>query len=191
IEELRASSMQHRRVYVGNLAYEVASQDLADHMGQVGTVLVADVLKLAGGRSKGCGIVEYADPASAERAIHELCNTELFNRQIFVREDREQEAKYGSNRTDARGSSGGSEPSSHQLFVGNLAFSVTWTMLKDWAREANAGEVAHATVRTDDAGHSKGHGILIYNSAEDAARAAEALNGTMLQGRPAEVRIDR
>ena len=41
------------------------------------------------GRSKGCGIVEFADAASARRAIDELSGTDLGGRNIFVREDRE------------------------------------------------------------------------------------------------------
>jgi hypothetical protein len=41
------------------------------------------------GRSKGCGIVEFADAAGARRAMAELSDTELGGRNIFVREDRE------------------------------------------------------------------------------------------------------
>jgi RNA recognition motif-containing protein len=41
------------------------------------------------GRSKGCGIVEFATPDEAQRAITELNDTELMGRMVFVREDRE------------------------------------------------------------------------------------------------------
>jgi RNA recognition motif-containing protein len=54
-----------RRVFVGNLSWEVAWQDLKDHMrGPNGdlNVLHAEVMMDGSGRSKGCGIVEYASP---------------------------------------------------------------------------------------------------------------------------------
>lgn len=54
-----------RRVYVGNLSWEAAWQDLKDHMrGPNGdlNVLHAEIMMDGSGRSKGCGIVEYASP---------------------------------------------------------------------------------------------------------------------------------
>lgn len=49
------------------------------------------VLEEPNGRSKGCGLVEYSTPREARNAIHELTNSELEGRLIFVREDREPE----------------------------------------------------------------------------------------------------
>lgn len=83
----RGSGNQNARVYVGNLAWDVAWQDLKDHMrGLGGEVIRADVMTDQGGRSRGCGIVEYAEPAQATQAIEQLNNSELKNRMIFVRE---------------------------------------------------------------------------------------------------------
>jgi len=53
-------------------------------------VVHADVLMGADGRSKGCGIVEFGDVDSAQRACAMLNDSELMGRQIFVREDREE-----------------------------------------------------------------------------------------------------
>ena len=78
-----------KRVYVGNLSWEVEWQDLKDHMRDAGEVVHADVLKYQDGRSSGGGIVEYATVAAAKKAIRELTDTELDGRPIFVREDRE------------------------------------------------------------------------------------------------------
>ena len=78
-----------RRLYVGNLSYEVAWQDLKDHFKQCGSVVRADILEEPGGRSKGCGIVEFALAEEAQLAITTLNDTELKGRPIFVREDRE------------------------------------------------------------------------------------------------------
>lgn len=79
------------RVFVGNLPYSASWQDLKDHMRQAGTVLHCDIIAEPGTAlgSKGCGIVEYATVAEAQRAIQELSETKLNGRPIFVREDRE------------------------------------------------------------------------------------------------------
>ena len=92
-----------RSVYVGNLSYETAWQDLKDHMRSAGDVLHAEVMTMSDGRSKGCGIVEYATTESAARAIAELGDSELMGRQIFVREDREG----GNNKAAGGGGRGG------------------------------------------------------------------------------------
>jgi RNA recognition motif-containing protein len=55
------------------------------------TVVYADVMKEggSGGRSRGCGIVEFETAEEAAAAINTLNDVELDGRPIFVREDRE------------------------------------------------------------------------------------------------------
>ena len=63
-----------RRVFVGNLSWEAAWQDLKDHMrGPNGdlSVLRAEVLMDGSGRSKGCGIVEYS--SAQVLLVFDLC----------------------------------------------------------------------------------------------------------------------
>ena len=64
-------------------------QDLKDHMRSAGDVVRADVMTEPDGRSKGCGLVEYASARDAAKAIQGLNDTVLKDRKIFVREDRE------------------------------------------------------------------------------------------------------
>ena len=60
---------------------------MKDHMrGLGGDVIRADVMTDQGGRSRGCGIVEFANPEQAAQAIEQLNNSELKGRMIFVRE---------------------------------------------------------------------------------------------------------
>ena len=80
-----------RFVYVGNLSWDVMWQDLKDHMKEAGNVVRADVLIGDDGRSKGCGIVEYATVEEANQAILQLHNSNLKGRLIFVREDRDKD----------------------------------------------------------------------------------------------------
>ena len=58
-------------------------------MRQAGNVTHADVFKGGDGRSKGCGVVEYATAAEARHAIRVMHDSCINDRPIFVREDRE------------------------------------------------------------------------------------------------------
>jgi len=89
------------RVFVNNLAFQVKWQDLKDYMRQCGEVQYVNVLQDQG-RSKGCGIVEFATVEEAELAITELDNTELMGRVIYVREDREREKRPQFRETEPR-----------------------------------------------------------------------------------------
>ncbi|EQC41975.1 hypothetical protein SDRG_00824 [Saprolegnia diclina VS20] len=79
-----------RRVYVGNLAWDVKTEILKNHMRISGDVEECEVKQELNGRSKGCGIVTFATHAMAMDAISRLSDTELLGRKIFVREDREE-----------------------------------------------------------------------------------------------------
>ena len=76
---------------MGNLSWDVTWQDLKDHMRSAGDVVRADVMTEPDGRSKGCGLVEYASARDAAKAIQGLNDTVLKDRKIFVREDGEAE----------------------------------------------------------------------------------------------------
>lgn len=78
------------RVYVGNLPWKVTWPILKDHMKQAGDVVRVDIFEDSQGRSKGCGLVEYASIEEAQEAIKTLNDTEIDGRLIFVREDREE-----------------------------------------------------------------------------------------------------
>jgi RNA recognition motif-containing protein len=52
MQAVRESSQQDRRVYVGNLSYDVKWHHLKDFMRQAGEVIFADVLLLPNGMSK-------------------------------------------------------------------------------------------------------------------------------------------
>jgi len=79
------------RVFVGNLPYSASWQDLKDHMRAAGNVVRCEILGQPGTAmgSKGCGLVEFASARDAKRAIHELTDTMLRGRPIWIREDRE------------------------------------------------------------------------------------------------------
>mmetsp|Transcript_17379 Transcript_17379/g.32961 ORF Transcript_17379/g.32961 Transcript_17379/m.32961 type:complete len:494 (+) Transcript_17379:96-1577(+) len=179
---------QSCRVYVGNLSWEVAWQDLKDHMRGAGEVVYAEVMTEPDGRSKGCGIVEYSTPEEAKKACETLNDTELQGRMIFVREDRET-ASSGGVGAGGRPQQRGGYRGGTSVYVGNLAYETSWQDLKDHMRQA--GNVDQANIMKQDDGRSKGCGIVVYQNPRDAARAIRELQNSELHGRPIFVREDR
>jgi len=212
-----APDNRNRRVYVGNLAWGVSWQDLKDHMKTTGfDVNRANIMMTPDGRSKGCGIVEFATAEGAEKAVETLNDTELAGRQIFVREDREDRGGGsggggggGGYRKPYRGGDGGQQAtaasssgdpqnnnasstttkSGVRVYVGNLSWDVAWQDLKDHMRQA--GEVVTADVIAENNGRSKGCGIVEFATVEEAQEAIKTLTDTELKGRMIFVREDR
>ncbi|TPX52141.1 hypothetical protein SeMB42_g01631 [Synchytrium endobioticum] len=192
-------SKKECRVYVGNLAYECGWKDLTDFMGQVGKVVLADVLTQPNGRSKGCGVVEFSSADEAQRAIREMSDVIFMGRPVYVREDREMEAKFGTAPSRGRlggGSSGSSGPPPSRpsdigraIFVGNLPYSAGWQDLKDQFR--SAGPVIRADIQQDDQKRSKGCGVIVFETIEGAQKAIQMYNGWDWNGRKLEVREDK
>ncbi|ANB15462.1 Hrb1p [Sugiyamaella lignohabitans] len=198
---------QDRRVYVGNLAYDVRWQQLKDFMKQAGDVVRADVLIGPNGRSKGCGIVEYATADEAQRAVETLNNQSLNNRLVFIREDRESGSRSshngpppssgagpGSFSRDRVGGGGGASSGpppvpGTQLFVNNLPYSTGWQELKDLFR--SSGNVLRVDLKLNFNGKSRGAATVLFETPEEAQAAIQQYNGYDFQGRPLEVRQDR
>mmetsp|Transcript_16184 Transcript_16184/g.33000 ORF Transcript_16184/g.33000 Transcript_16184/m.33000 type:complete len:270 (+) Transcript_16184:51-860(+) len=82
------------------------------------------------------------------------------------------------------------EKSSCRVFVGNLAWGVTWKELKDHFKTTGL-YVAHADVLTLPDGRSKGCGIVELSNPADAAAVVARLNNSVLLGRQIFVREDR
>jgi RNA recognition motif-containing protein len=77
-----------------------------------------------------------------------------------------------------------------KLYVGNLGFSTTEQQLQN--AFAAHGRLASASIVMDrTTGQSRGFGFVEYESAEEANRAIEALNGTELDGRSLNVNVAR
>jgi len=211
LSSLRESSQQDRRVYVGNLSYDVKWHHLKDFMRSAGEVLFADVLLLPNGMSKGCGIVEYATKEQAQLAVNTLSNQNLMGRLVYVREDREAEPRFTGPPAGGRGGyeggvgrggfggggfgggmGAGGGGGGRQIYVSNLPYTVGWQDLKDLFRQAaRNGAVIRADVHVGPDGRPKGSGIVAFESPDDARNAIQQFNGYDWQGRPLEVREDR
>ena len=85
-----------RKLYCGNLSYNMSSSDLEDLFSQFGTVASAQVISDRDtGRSKGFGFVEMGTDEEAQAAIEGLNDTEQSGRRITVNEARPREDRRG------------------------------------------------------------------------------------------------
>ena len=76
-----------RKLYVGNLPYSATEQSLNEAFSAFGTVDSATVITDRDtGRSKGFGFVEMSTDAEAQKAIQELNDSKMDERQIKVNE---------------------------------------------------------------------------------------------------------
>ena len=175
-----------RRVWVGNLGFDTSWQQLKDHFKAAGHVIHADIMQDSEGRSKGCGIVEYEHPADALRAISLLSNSTLNDRQIMVREDREDPGLRQPTRNTGAPSP---LPEGTQIVVHGIPYRMAWQDLKDLCR--TAGTVVRADVMSNPDGTSKGYGLVAFATQQDAAQAIVILNGRVVEGRVITCKYDR
>ena len=92
-----------KKLYCGNLSYNVSSSDLDQMFGEFGTVKSAEVINDRDtGRSKGFGFVEMQSDQEAMAAIEGLNLKEHDGRALTVNEARPREERSG-----ARGGRGG------------------------------------------------------------------------------------
>ena len=85
-----------RRLYVGNLAFQVTNADLEQLFSQFGSVQSAQVASdRETGRSRGFGFVEMGTDAEAQEAIRALNDQDHNGRRLTVNEARPREPRQG------------------------------------------------------------------------------------------------
>ena len=100
-----------KRLYVGNLPYQMTEDELAQVFTQAGEVAdVAIIVDRETGRSKGFGFVEMAEDAAAAAALQQLNGAQVGGRTLKVAEANERPARPnrgGYAGGGGRGQSGG------------------------------------------------------------------------------------
>ena len=83
-----------KKIYVGNLSYNMDDQGLAEIFSAFGTVESAKVITdRDSGRSKGFGFVEMASEEDAQKAIDQLNGKDFSGRNINVSVAKPQESR--------------------------------------------------------------------------------------------------
>jgi RNA recognition motif-containing protein len=97
-----------RKLYVGNLGFDVTNKDLEEVFGEIGACdSVAVITDRATGQSRGFGFVEMSSSGDAQRAIQTLDGKEIKGRAIKVSEARDKEGGGGGGRGGRGGGGGG------------------------------------------------------------------------------------
>jgi len=95
-----------QKLYVGNLAFSMTSEELGGIFGEHGKVVSAKVItERETGRSRGFGFVEYDNRTAGETAIRELNGKNIGGRPLVVREA--EDRREGGGGGGPRGGGGG------------------------------------------------------------------------------------
>ena len=101
----------NKKLYVGNLLYEITDEELTQLFSQAGAVTSAQVIRYQDtGRSKGFGFVEIASEEDAQKAIDMFNGQDNKGRKLVVSEARPMQPRTGGGgfrRGGDRGSRGG------------------------------------------------------------------------------------
>ena len=93
-----------KKLYVGNLSYNVTSSSLEEMFGKFGEVRSAQVVQdRDSGRSKGFGFVEMPDDNAALEAIQGLNGKDHDGRPLTVNEAKPREERSGGFARSGRG----------------------------------------------------------------------------------------
>ncbi|MBK9121360.1 MAG: RNA-binding protein [Phycisphaerales bacterium] len=97
-----------KKLYVGNLSYNVTGSDLEELFSAHGTVESAQIITdRETGRSKGFGFVEMSSPSEAEAAISALNGQQHDGRTLTVNEAKPKESRGGFGGGGGGGGRGG------------------------------------------------------------------------------------
>lgn len=171
-------------VFVGNLPFGVAWQQLKQLFSTVGPVIRADIHMTPQRRSRGHGTVVFYDEETAKRAIERFHNYKLDGRVIDVRED-----KPASERPAAfLWCSSFGEPSD-VVFVSNLPWSTTDADLVELFQ--SIAPLSRAQLQNFPDGRFTGCGVVRYESSQSAELAIARLNSYSYGGRELRVSYAR
>jgi RNA recognition motif-containing protein len=74
-----------KKLFVGNLSWKTSEDDLKTHFEKIGPVVSARIIfDSLTGKSKGFGFVEMEDAESAKKAIEELSDKPLLDRNLRI-----------------------------------------------------------------------------------------------------------
>ncbi|KAF9675888.1 hypothetical protein SADUNF_Sadunf09G0080200 [Salix dunnii] len=152
-------------IFIKNLDKAIDHKALHDTFSVFGNILSCKVATDPSGQSKGYGFVQFDSDEAAQKAIEKLNGMLLNDKQVYVgpflrKQDRE-------TVTD--------KIRFNNVFVKNLSEMTTEEDLNKAFGEY--GTITSVVVMRDGDGKSKCFGFVNFENADDAAKAAEALNG--------------
>ncbi|KAF9690079.1 hypothetical protein SADUNF_Sadunf01G0158500 [Salix dunnii] len=154
-------------LFVKNLDFSISSSCLESIFSKYGTILSCKVAE-ENGRSKGFGFVQFDSKDSALAAQTALHDTMLGGKKLYV-------CKF-VKKTE-RTAAAPCEVFTN-LYVKNLDETMTEDGLKDMF--SVIGDVSSVAIMMDHEGKSKGFGFVNFKSPDDAKRAVDVMNGSVV-----------
>ncbi|KAH0455785.1 hypothetical protein IEQ34_015817 [Dendrobium chrysotoxum] len=184
------SSIESRRLYVGNLSFSMTSSELSDIFSEAGKIDQVEIIyDRATYQSRGFAFVTMATAEEANKAIRMFDGAQIGSRTAKVNFP---EVPKGGEREmigpKLRANSRGYVNSPHKLYAGNLGWKVTSESLRD-AFSACSGLLGTKIIYERDSGRSRGFGFVTFISASECQAAMEAMNGKMVAGRPLRLNL--
>jgi len=159
-------------LYVGDLAPEVAENELLDIFNQCGPVASIRVLRdMMTRRSLGYAYVNYHQVSDAERALDTINYMSVRGKPLRI---------MWKHRDPAKRKSGVGN-----IFIKNLDKSIDSRTLNDTFSQF--GNILSCKVATDEHGQSKGYGFVQYETKEAAETAIEKVNGNLIEDKRVSV----
>ncbi|VDP23482.1 unnamed protein product [Soboliphyme baturini] len=84
------SGNSDKMVYISNIPYDITWMELKDMVREkAGDVAFVEMIETAGGKSKGCAVVEFKDSESAKKCVEQMHRMQVKDRFIVVKEIRD------------------------------------------------------------------------------------------------------
>ncbi|KMZ60803.1 RNA-binding protein [Zostera marina] len=181
VEESFVEPPEEAKIFVGNLPFDVDSENLAKIFDQAGVVEIAEVIyNRETDQSRGFGFITMSTVEEAEKAVEMFNRYDCNGRLLTV------------NKAAPRGSRPERAPRefgpSFRVYVGNLPWQVDDARLEQVFSEH--GKVVDARVVYDrESGRSRGFGFVTMTTQDEVDDAIASLDGQSLDGRPVRVNV--
>lgn len=188
-EQIDSPIPEGTKLYVGNIPFDITSEELARIFEESGVVEMVEVIyDKATERSRGFAFVTMSTVEEAEAAIQKFNGSEVGGRFLRVNFPEVPRGSSRSPRTRPHSYTSNFVDSPHKVYVGNLPFSTTADTLR--SAFERVGNVLGARVVFDrETGRSRGFGFVTFSSEADVDAAISSMNGADLEGRSIRVSI--
>ncbi|KAI9987128.1 hypothetical protein PInf_023003 [Phytophthora infestans] len=176
-----------RRLYIGNLYYDLKEEDISNVFAPFGTIRSIDLsLEPGASRSKGFCFLEYEDVLAAESAVQVLNGTPLANRAIRV--GRPHRGNTNSNDSLSIGQEAIKNVPTKCIYVANVRVELNSQHLESIFSPFGA---IHSCVMTAvsplESGVHRGYGFMEFVEESCALSAIQHMNGFELAGQALKV----
>uniref|UniRef100_K3XBN5 RRM domain-containing protein n=1 Tax=Globisporangium ultimum (strain ATCC 200006 / CBS 805.95 / DAOM BR144) TaxID=431595 RepID=K3XBN5_GLOUD len=175
-----------RRLYIGNLYYELKEEDIRHTFSPFGAIKSIDLsLEPGHGRSKGFCFLEYDDVLAAESAVQLLNGTQLANRMIRVGRPHRGSANPGDT---SIGQQAIKDVPTNCVYVGNVRVELNAHHLESiFSPFGIVRSCVMVSVSPLEPGVHRGYGFLEFTEDSAALSAIQHMNGFELAGQNLKV----